>query len=209
MRSRIITPDFPLFLPPPVTPRSDGVHVSSIIRCIATEAGILKPEQAEELSLVDVRQITDPTAILRMSIGLAIEEWYIPKILSRYGVIDHPGEMLFDGVYMSHDAEDLSVIITLQQLAMRVHEVKATYKSTKTVGDLTDERNWMWLAQIKAYCLALGTRFAVLHVWFINGDYTWPMRPHREVRELEFTQEELEDNWQDLKAYERRFNHGY
>jgi len=201
----VVTDSYPLYLPPPKTPRSVGTHVSSIIRCIATEMGILKPEWAEELSLVDVRSITDPIAILRISIGLAIEQWYIPEILRTYGVIDHPDELLYDGVYMSPDGEDESVIITLQDylLLTRVHEVKATYKSTKTVGDLS--KQWMWLAQMKAYCIAKGTRFAVMHCWFLCGDYTYPISPKRVVWEIEFTQEELDDNWNLLADYKREF----
>jgi hypothetical protein len=206
----VSTDNYPLFLPAPKTPRSVGTHVSSIIRCIATEAGILKAEWAEELSLVDVRTITDPTAILRISIGLAIEQYYIPEILSMYGVEDHPQELLYDGVYMTHDGQDESVIITLNEhlkksmsLTKRVHEVKATYKSTKTVGNL--ENQWMWLAQMKAYCIAVGTRFAVMHCWFLCGNYKFPITPQRIVWEIEFTQDELDNNWNLLADYKREF----
>jgi hypothetical protein len=204
------TDNYPMFLPQPKTPRSPGVHVSSIIRCIATEAGILKPEWAEELSLVDARTITDPVAILRISIGLAIEQYYIPEILSHYGVLDHPGELHYDGVYMTHDGESESVIITLNErgknhvgVYQRVHEVKATYKSTRTVGDLSSQ--WMWLAQMKAYCIAKGTRFAVMHCWFLCGDYKYPIKPIRLVWEIEFTQDELDNNWNLLADYKREF----
>ncbi len=205
----VTTDDYPLFLPKPQTPRSAGVHVSSIIRCIATEAGILKAEWAEELSLVDVRTITDPDAIMRISIGLAIEQYYIPEILRHYGVMDHPRELLYEGVYMTHDGEDECVIITLKEsphanvLIRRVHEVKATYKSTRTVGNL--ENQWMWLAQMKAYCIAVGTRFAVMHCWFMCGDYTFPIKPRRVVWEIEFTQKELDENWSLLADYKREF----
>ncbi len=201
-----VTHQYPLFLPAPKAPRSNGVHVSSIIRCIATEAGILKPEWADELSLVDVRKIGDETAIIRISIGLAIEQWYIPEILSHYGIVDHPEEMKYEGVYMNHDAEDESVIITLNEPSMlvRIHEVKATYKSMRTVGtDLA--KQWMWLAQMKAYCKAKGTRWAVLHCWFMCGDYTFPIRPQRLVWEIEFTQEEVDNNWQLLADYKQDF----
>ncbi len=208
MDVKLATDKYPLFLPEPTTPRSSGVHVSSIIRCIATEAGILTPDDAEELSLQDVRSITDEVAILRISIGLAVEQQYIPQVLSHYGVKDHPGEMLYDGVYMTHDGEDTTVIITLYeggryQVTERIHEVKATYKSTKTVGDLRTQ--WMWLAQIKAYCKAKGVRFAVLHVWFLCGDYKYPISPKRLVWEIEFTQEEIDDNWELLSDYRDQY----
>ncbi len=197
-------------LPEPKQVRGKGVHGSSIIRCIATETGILKPEWAEELSLADVRVISDPVAILRISIGLAWEEWYIPNILSKYGVIDHPGQMHYDGVYLTHDGEELSVILTLgrPKAQWKIHEVKTTYKSTKTVAG-TDpaeitvmlESQWMWMAQIKAYCIARKALTAVLHVLFLCGDYKFPIKPVLKAWELEFTQEELDDNWQLLSQY--------
>lgn len=190
-----------LRLPESRVPRSAGIHVSSIIRCIATETGILKPEWAEELSLVDIRTITDPVAILRISIGLAWEEYYIPTILGPMGVLDHPGEMHVDGVYMTHDGESLDVIITqtFEGTVVMVHEVKATYKSTKTVGDVSDQ--WLYLAQIKAYCKGAGTRFAKIHILFLCGDYKYPIKPQLKCWQLEFTQEEIEDNWELLTDY--------
>lgn len=203
MHVRVVTQELPpLTLPPSKTPRSEGVHQSAIIRCIATEAGILKPEWAEELSLVDVRTITDPLAILRISIGLAWEQYYIPLLPD---VVDHPDEMFYDGVYMSKDGESVSVIITSQgqRVQLLVHEVKATYKSLRRMGDLSEQ--WMWLAQLKGYCLASGTRFARLHVLFLCGDYTYPMRPRLEIWDIEFTQEELDNNWTVLTEYRDEF----
>ena len=201
MHATKVTEQYPLFLPAPKSPRSSGIHVSSLIRCIATETGILKPQWAEELSLVDVREITDSTAILRINIGLAWEQHYICDILSQYGVVDHPTELELDGVYLTHDAESVSVIITLGKAVAHLvcHEIKATYKSTKTVGDLTTQ--WMWLTQIKAYCKALKTTRAVLHILFLCGDYTYPITPVREVWEIEFTQEEIDENWTLLTDY--------
>ncbi len=201
---------YPLYLPEPKTPRSRGLHVSGIIRCIATEAGILKPELADELSLVDVRTITDKVAILRINIGLAWEEHYIPMLGD---VVDHPGEMSVDGCYMTHDGESTSVIITgSYHYALHVHEVKATYKSAKSVSNknttIVDaaefkwlEGQWMWMAQIKAYCLASGTRYAFLHVLFLCGDYKYPITPRLEIWRIEFTQEEVDSNWETLMAY--------
>lgn len=194
-----------LTLPPPATPRSEGVHVSNIIRCIATEMGILKKEWAEEIRLTDVREITDPIVILRMSIGLAWESWYIPQILGPKGVIDHPQELCIDGIYASPDAESVdSVIITngSPRWEQIVHEVKATYKSSKQDGrdrDMTKE--WMWLTQIKAYCKGLGTRFARLHVLYICGDYSYPIRPILKEYAIEFEQEEIDRSWELLLDY--------
>lgn len=189
-------------LPESKAVRSDGIHVSSIIRCIATETGLLKSEWAEELSLVDVREITDPVAILRINIGLAWEEHYIPMLKD---VVDHPGEMEVDAIYMTHDGESVSVIVTEQKskYVLLIHEVKATYKSIKTVGDLSNQ--WMWLAQMKAYCKGRNTRYARMHTLFICGDYKFPIIPVLKVWDLEFTQAEIDENWELLVDYRNEF----
>lgn len=180
--------------------RSAGIHVSGLIRCIATQQGILKPEWAEDLSLTDVREITDKVAILRISIGLAWEAHYIPMLGT---VLDHPGEMQLDGVYMTHDGESVDSVITAAgnrgKVELIVDEVKATYKSTRTVGDLSTQ--WMWITQCKAYCKALNTRFARLHVLFICGDYSYPISPILKCWQIEFTQEEIDMNWELLRDY--------
>ena len=221
---RVVSEPVALTLPPSVHPRSEGVHLSAIIRCIATENGILKPEWVEELSLVDVRTITDPVAILRICIGLAWESWYIPQLRN---VVDHPGELQFDGIYMTPDGESVDKIWRQGQPsfwpfqpkskrwghALVLHEVKSTYKSMNTVGFTGQvsrrgkplfnplESQWMWLAQTKAYCLAMETLYCILHVLFLCGDYSYPIRPQLHRFYIEFDQLELDDNWQLMVDY--------
>lgn len=192
-----------IIIPPAGPPRSEGVHVSRIIRNIAVENGALKPEWVDDLSLIEAGndgwwESLDSCSQLRMSIGLAWEEWYINQL---DGVVFHPGEMQVDGIYMTHDGESLDYIITggKQQLALCLHEVKATYKSTKTVGDL--QTQWMWLAQTKAYCKGLNTLTAYLHVLFLCGDYTYPMRPVKKIWRITYTQAEIDDNWDLMVSY--------
>lgn len=195
-------------LPESKTPRTDGVHVSAIIRCIATETGILKKEWVEEVSLLDHREITDPIAITRISIGLAWEEWYIPNVLGpMLGVSDHPGELCLDAIYMTPDGESVDMVLfenvfkgkDKKKAVLRIHEVKATYKSTNTVGDPPDDP--LYMMQIKSYCKAAGTRFAALHILFLCNDYKFPMVPVLKCWFLEFTQEEIDTNWDLISQY--------
>lgn len=189
-----------LMLPAPLSPRAVGVHVSSIIRCIAIEMGLLQGDDAEDLTLADSREITDPVAIMRMSIGLAWEEWYIKQILSLEGVADHPPSMVLDGIHMSPDGESV-----LPCMNLCIHEVKATYKSTRTVGDLS--KQWMWLTQMKAYCKGAKTHYAKMHTLFLCGDYKFPIQPQIRTWELDFTSKEIDDNWDLLREY-RDFKEG-
>lgn len=194
-----------LTIPQSKTPRADGIHVSSIIRAIATESGILKPEWCEEIDLLELNPSTrfnDMTVILRICIGLAFEEWYIPQLP---GVVDHPGEMKVSNIYMNHDGEELSrfLVDRREEYHIVVHEVKTTYKSMNTVGMDAKalESQWMWKAQVMAYCKGCNTRFAIIHVLFLCGDYSRPIRPQLWLYRVEFTQEEIDNNWTLLEEY--------
>lgn len=208
----IVTPErVYLTIPAPVTPRSEGVHLSAIIRCIATETGILDPKWAEELSLIDAREITDPDAVLRICMGLAWEQWYASQLPD---VTDHPYEMVLDGIYMTHDGEELSFVRSINRHALIIHEFKLTYKSLKTIGLeedgnptklLSGPKNWMWVSQIKGYCKGAGTRFAVLHVLFVCGDYSWPQTPQKWRFNIEFSQEEIDEGWDLIRDYRDYF----
>lgn len=192
-------------LPVPISkhPRSVGVHVSSIIRSIAIENGVLKAEQAEGFSLVELSNDAWWNGLkqadqLRICIGLAWEQFYIPYIGD---VTDHPGEMQIDGIYLTHDGESIDTILTAkgEQPCKALHEVKGTYKSVKTVGDLATQ--WMWLSQMKGYCHALNTRLAYMHTLFLCGDYKYPITPQLKVWRIEFTQAEIDDNWELMVGY--------
>lgn len=194
-----------LIVPPAGPPRSPGVHVSRIIRKIAVENGVLDPKWVDDLSLLEVGnsgwwESLDESTQLRMSIGLAWEEWYLNQL---EGVVFHPGEMQVDGIYMTHDGESLDYLVTngKKQMGLVLHEVKATYKSTKTVGNLLTQ--WMWLAQTKSYCKGLSTRVAYLHVLFLCGDYSYPMSPKKKIWKITYTQAEIDDNWELMMDYYR------
>lgn len=187
-------------------PRSEGVHLSKIIRNMAVENGVLKPEWVEDFSLIEAKtdqeewwDNLDEPSRLRMSIGLAWEQWYLPQLGN---VVHQPGEMCLQGIYMTHDGESLDMILTPkgQRLKLFLHEVKATYKSTKTVGDDLATQ-WLWLAQTKGYCKGLNILVAYLHVLFLCGDYKYPIKPQKKVFKITYTQLEIDDNWEMILSY--------
>ena len=201
--------------------RTVGVHLSSIIRNLAIENGLLKNEDMEELSLIDIRDLSklDIVSQLRMSIGLAWEQYYIPLLPN---VIDHPGEIELHGIYMTPDGKSISsVLIDLKRKYRRVvHEVKATYKSVKTTngkdwiiqsgpGGIKHEKeirkNFMWMAQLKSYCVAENTNYAELHVLYLCSDYTFPIRPMLIRYYLTFTDQELENNMRVIRFHRDRY----
>ena len=193
---KITETDAGIWLPESETPRAQGVHCSNIIRNIAVEMGILKSDQPDDTRLMDVREVTDPVAIIRMAIGLAWESWYIKEILAGSGVEKHPGEMTLSEIHMNPDGVSAE-IVEKGRHAIVVHEVKATYKSTNR--DMGKE--WMWLTQLKCYCKAAKTLHGKLHVLFICGDYKFPIRPVLKCWNITFSQKELDDNWQLMTDY--------
>lgn len=205
MRAELIP--ITLQLPSEEIPRTPGIHVSRVIRAIAGETGLLKKEYCEDLSLVEVGSEgwwdgLDEVSKLRISLGLAWEEWYAKVLAEQMGVIFHPGEVCVDGIYMTPDGESLAFILstTAEELGyLAIHEIKLTYKSTNTVGDLLGQ--WMWLAQVKAYCKAKGTRVAYVHVYFVCGDYSYPIRPMLRCWRVTFSGEEIEAGWELITGY--------
>lgn len=198
-------------------PRTAGVHVSGLIRGKAAQTGILSRKwvDPEDISLVEVVgdgarwwQTLDRDSQVRMAIGMAWEQWYLPQL---QGVTYQPGERCVEGVYMTIDGESLDTIITVrntQKVVLAVHEVKTTSKSINTVANLTDPiKNWMWLTQTKAYCKACKSRVCYLHVLFLYGDYSYPMRPQLLVWRIEYEQWEIDEAWQLLLDYLHQQRH--
>lgn len=187
-------------------PRTEGVHLSGILRKLAILNGSLEIAEPENLDLIEVKgdnlrwwNNLPEDAQLRIAMGVAWEQWYIPRLED---VIDHPGEMCLEGIYLTPDGESISYIyspLLSDEQDVFIHEVKLTYKSIRTVGDLTTQ--WLWIAQIRAYCKAKGTRYAFLHVLFVCGNYSFPIKPQRRVWRITFTDLELDDHWDIVVSY--------
>jgi hypothetical protein len=189
-------------------PRSPGIHVSAVIRCLGYEAKILDPKWVDDLSLVDVSNedwwasLSTPNK-LRIAIGLAWEQWYGSTLPA---VSFHPGEHQVDGIYMTPDGESVDVLWRERPTDGGLfehagHEFKTTYKSTKTVGNLDGQ--WLWLWQMRAYAKALGTRVFYMHTLFLCGDYKYPITPQFKVWRVEFTQAEIDETWDLITGYVR------
>lgn len=198
-------------LPDTSAGRSIGIHNSNIIRGIAQESGLLKLEECEEIELIPTTNINDlPQWIKnRIHMGLAWERYYIPL---QPDIVDHPEELCVDDIYMSRDGESID---TGWKGGKKVHypvlhEVKFTGKSTRTVGDLhkTNRKDqFMWVSQIKSYCNAMSVKYtrlcldAKLHVMFSFGNYMRPFKSELRVFHVQFTQQEIRDNWKLITEY--------
>lgn len=186
-------------------PRSEGLHLSSVIRLIAVENGALDRKWVDHTELVDIAtpgwwESLDSDAQVRMAIGMAWEDWYVRTQLPE--VTHQPGELFLEGVYMTPDGESLETILTHQSeaLGLVLHEVKTTSKSLNNF-DIWSQ--YLWLTQVKSYCKAMGTLSAVMHVLFLYGDYSRPFSQVCRRYRLTFTQLELDDNWDVVQSFIR------
>ena len=76
----------------------------------------------------------------------------------------------------------------------RIDECKFTWKSLWKF-DIRDQ--WRWMTQVKGYCYGWGVRKARVWCCHINGDYR-PPSPRVIAYDLEFTDQELGENWEML-----------
>jgi hypothetical protein len=185
------------------------VHLSGLIRSMAVEHGFLDKQWAEDLKLIEVEgdgakwwaNLAEDSRI-RMSIGLAWEQWYLPQVP---GVTHQPGEMSVEGIYMTHDGESLDVVMRERKArhTVALHECKVTTKSITTVGDINffNAKNWMWLTQVACYCKGLDTLLAYLHILYLYGDYKKPYRPQLHIWRIEFTQKDIDQTWAKVRDY--------
>lgn len=214
MRAQLVESAVPFPSGPPRTP---GVHVSGIIKALAVDYGLLDRKWVpEDFDLVDFTESgasgdewwasLDADSQVRMAIGMAWEQWYLPRIPN---VVYQPGELELDGIYLTLDGESLDTIVTQRnpsRVVLAIHEVKTTSKSINTTGDLSapNPKNWLWLTQAKAYAKARRARTIYLHILYLYGDYSRPFKPQLHVWRLEFEQWEIDETWETIVDYLRQ-----
>jgi hypothetical protein len=189
--------------------RNPGIHLSQIIRDLALRGKLLDAKYEGKL---------DPDALPAcVCLGIAWEEW-LSKLYPE--MVFHPGERQLEGIYMNPDGievfERTLMGTSRRTYDLRVHEFKLTWKSSRRKGptpeaaELAEKvrimEEWMWMTQLKAYCKESGTRWGALHVFWVNGNY---MRgdsdpfsePYYSVWDIEFTQREIDENWEMLRNH--------
>lgn len=118
--------------------------------------------------------------------ALAGENWF------------RPPEVELDGIIGSPD-------LISAELGM-LGETKCTWGSSKHLADLENGtgKYWIWLVQIKGYLKMLRMLRCRLFALFVNGNYKNGYQPELAVRDLEFTQKEIDENWRMITDHARR-----
>ena len=163
-------------------PRQEGLHLGEVTNSLMERAGLgYKGAGFSDMELT-------------AEIGLLWERVLSRVMGEKYAI--RPPQMLVDGIWISPDGigPDPEGVVPLV-----VEEYKATWKSTKR----SPAEDFRYMVQVKSYCRAISTTIAVMRIFYLMGDYRGSGPIYRVAR-IEFTQAELDQNWEMvLKEKER------
>lgn len=161
--------------------RTPGLHLSQIIKSICIE---MDPKRFKHQD--------GPLPWDRFEAGFSFERVLEMAFQSRRDGIFRPGEIERDGIICSPDGIDPT--------DWRLEEFKFTWMSSYDAPEHAKFRHWLW--QMQAYCYVLGTTRSRLRAFFVNGNYRGH-QPEYRVWNIDFTEEELDQNWRMLKKHAR------
>jgi len=170
----------------PMTTRSSGPHVSTIITDLCISLNLYPNNRLDE----------DPN-MSWMQLGSALEH----AIIQRYSLhypdrYIQPGELTLDGIHGTPDLFDLQPPPPIGD-TFTVEEIKLAWMSSNHPPD--SDKFWRYWVQIAAYCQMARTLTCHLHVCHVNGDYK-QSGPVYNVWRRTFTRTELAENWAMLKS---------
>lgn len=153
--------------------------------------------RAEELHLTDIISYIDKTinpppqqfddAYLTMEIGFIWEDLLSYVLGNRLG--KRLNDVQCDGIYCNPDGLGFD---PLNPTEVVIDEYKCTWRSMKRPP--TEDMKWMM--QVKGYCHVMGLKVVVMHILYLMGDYFHEhIGPHARSFRIEFTEQEIEDNW--------------
>lgn len=178
------------------TPRSSHLpHLSNIIRDL--ENTITKPGQRR--GDADISTAERETLNRYREAGfiweIVVEQTWKRRMQQRQTDMISQTEIEHDSILMTPDGLYIPDWI--------LEEYKLTWRSMKRAAlDSIQSEFWAWFVQMKGYCLGMGTTTARLFVFFVNGNYS-PMVPRTKRYDIEFTGQELDENWLMIKQHER------
>jgi hypothetical protein len=157
-----------------------GIHLKSVVDDLFKLLFAPKGEDGE----------IDDVALARMEMGFLFEDAlsaaFGDRMAPRYD------GMLCDGIWANPDGVRLEDGI--------IEEYKVTWAGSHT---RPPDANWRWMAQVKGYCKVYGFRTVVFRVLYVCGDYAKPIRPQYKVFRCEFSELEVEQNWQMILNHAR------
>lgn len=184
-------------------PRSEGLHASTLLK---------------ELHPVGDGAVDEPQLRLFGLLGLAFEDRAELALLTLQDeadwpwYIERPGEVHQDGVACSPDI--LLIPKKGDASEMRELSLKVTWKSCAKLPTAEEGEDGFpqkfdyYLSQCMTYAMPLRTRGSVLLVYFVCGP--WRPKPFPQVHgwELDFSGQEIGEQWDALMAIAKGMKHG-
>jgi len=165
-------------------PRSEGLHLTDVIKSLETKLGVgYKGDGFEDI-------------FLTMEMGFWWEDVLALAFARRHAV--RLDEVCCDGIIGSpdgiipdpgmHDADGNVLVDPSGNIVLE--EYKLTWKSAKK--PLNDV--WKYMVQAKSYCHMLGFDTVIFRACYVFGYWNGKGPLYREAY-IKFTEEELENNW--------------
>lgn len=172
--------------------RPRGLHMSHIYNDLWAKrfpkSSYVEPTTLDEMFKRDVI----------MEGGMCFEaaiERELKRRLSRGETALRPGPMQTpEGIWYSPD-----LIITDVEGNGVLGEIK--YSGFSSRGAPADPKFDKWHCQMMAYCYNLNVSKARLIAFFFAGDYNRPIKPQLKVYDIEYTEQELAENWKMLMRH--------
>jgi len=181
----------------PMENRSPGVHLSDLIHKVCIECGHYE-EHTDDIDPETGEMSEDLQTLLQ--VGCAFETALIIRYSQQYpGLYIQPGEITLDGIHITADLMNLAPDPRYPDLSHKITEVKCTYMSS--AEDPLGPKFWRIRAQLMAQCLAWKTLVGQIAILHVDGDYRGRRKPVFNVWELEFSIQELRENWALLRSY--------
>lgn len=172
--------------------RSPGVHASDLYNALFQEIDAARYDKRDPATGDPL-----PPDATKMELGISFEE-VLERVLAerlfglaeRLGEFRSPENVIYTPDHLFYDQPELEL-----------GEFKCTWYSAKYAP--LDKRFDKWWCQMKLYAYWLKIRRARLYALFVNGDYK-PPTPQLLAWRVQFTERELEANYQMVMRFARR-----
>lgn len=176
--------------------RSEGTHLTDILRRMNMESGRLKEKIVfgrNTFAPLDEEDLPEC-----MFLGMAFET----MIMQLNPWLERIGEVSKDGIAMSPDAGSYNcnrhLLSPDKRVPVVLDEIKLTWKSIRHML----EEYYNYLQQTKAYCIGLETYYCRLHVMHVNGNYRFGDDPNGGPTYVQhhiiYSAWELKSNWDEI-----------
>jgi hypothetical protein len=165
--------------------RTEGVHLTDVIRSIMEESGMQKTVSGsfwrpDQLNMAG-------------EVGFMWEDVLSTALKDRLPC--RMGEVELDGITCSPDGLEIDPDVQDDPI---LSEYKVVWASSKR----SPADNWKWMAQVKGYCKVLELTKVKMYILYLNGDWKGT-GPQYKGFLIEFTQLEIDENWSMITNHAR------